>query len=215
MQNKTIYKVLIVDDHPIVAQGIKRIVSSIEDVECTEVGNSEQLKLLLDSTDADFDLCVMDLELPGVDGFELIELLHRQMPHCRILIYTMHDEIWYVARLAQVGMRMYVSGAVSKSAHIDELRLAIQQIKGGGEYFSEAFLRLTQREKGDNLSVPRLSNREYEVIVLLSKGLSTTEIADRLFLSVNTIQTYRRRLLDKFQAKNVAELISKWKENFG
>lgn len=215
MQNKTIYKVLIVDDHPIVAQGIKRIVSSIEAVECTEVGNADRLKNLLNAADADFDLCVMDLELPDTDGFELIELLHHRIPHCRILIYTMHDEIWYVARLAQVGVHMYVNGAVSKSAHIDELRRAIQEIKDGGEYFGEAFLNLIKHDKMDNLTVPRLSNRENEVIILLSKGLSTTEIADRLFLSVNTIQTYRRRLLDKFEARNVAELISKWKENCG
>lgn len=215
MQNKTIYKVLIVDDHPIVAQGIKRIASSMESVECTEVSNADQLKNLLNSDGADFDLCVMDLELPDADGFELIELLHHRISHCRILIYTMHDEIWYVARLAQVGVRMYVSGAVSKSAHIDELQRAIQEIKDGGEYFGEAFLNLIKHEKIDKLTVPRLSNRENEVIILLSKGLSTTEIADRLFLSVNTIQTYRRRLLDKFDARNVAELISKWKENCG
>lgn len=209
------YKVLIVDDHPIVAQGIRQVVSSLDSVECTEVSDGGLLKSWLESGKASFDLCVMDLEMPNVNGLELIRLLHRQMPCCRILIYTMHDEVWYVARLVQEGISTYVSGAVSKSVHIDELRQAIQKIREGGEYFSDAFLTLTGQKSGSDIGFPKLSNRENEVIVLLSKGLSTTEIADRLFLSVNTIQTYRRRLLDKYEARNVAELISKWKENHG
>lgn len=202
--NKKTYKLLVVDDHPIVAEGIVALASRQENVVCRSADCLETLKQVADTEH--FDLCIIDLELPEANGFQAIQYLHSQIPECRILIYTMHEEPWTVARLSEAA----IDGAVSKNANIGELDAAIRQIKGGGRYFSRAFAELQQDElKHAMHKVPVLSKREKEVLACLSQGLSTAQIAQTLFLSPNTVQTYRKRLLEKLEARNVAELVCK------
>lgn len=207
--NKKTYKLLVVDDHPIVAEGIVALASRQENVVCRSADCLETLKQVAGTER--FDLCIIDLELPGANGFQAIQYLHSQIPECRILIYTMHEEPWTVARLSEAA----IDGAVSKNANIGELDAAIRQIKGGGRYFSRAFAELQQDElKHAMHKVPVLSKREKEVLTCLSQGLSTAQIAQTLFLSPNTVQTYRKRLLEKLEARNVAELVCKGKTLF-
>ena len=207
--NKKTYKLLVVDDHPIVAEGIVALASRQENVVCRSADCLETLKQVADTEH--FDLCIIDLELPEANGFQAIQYLHSQIPECRILIYTMHEEPWTVARLSEAA----IDGAVSKNANIGELDAAIRQIKGGGRYFSRAFAELQQDElKHAMHKVPVLSKREKEVLTCLSQGLSTAQIAQTLFLSPNTVQTYRKRLLEKLEARNVAELVCKGKTLF-
>lgn len=207
--NKKKYKLLVVDDHPIVAEGIVALASRQENVVCKSADCLEELKQA--ASNERFDLCIIDLELPGSNGFKAVEYLHSQMPECRILIYTMHEEPWTVAQLSDVD----IDGAVSKNDSIGELDTAIRQIRAGERYFSRAFAELKQDDpKHDIHKVPVLSKREKEVLTYLSQGLSTAQIAQMLFLSVNTVQTYRKRLLEKLEAKNVAELVCKGKTLF-
>lgn len=207
--NKKTYKLLVVDDHPIVAEGIVALASRQENVVCRSADCLETLKQVAGTER--FDLCIIDLELPEANGFQAIQYLHSQIPECRILIYTMHEEPWTVARLSEAA----IDGAVSKNANIGELDAAIRQIKGGGRYFSRAFAELQQDElKHAMHKVPVLSKREKEVLTCLSQGLSTAQIAQTLFLSPNTVQTYRKRLLEKLEARNVAELVCKGKTLF-
>lgn len=154
--------------------------------------------------------CIIDLELPEINGFQLIHLLQEQMPDCKILIYTMHEEPWVIAKLAEEE----ISGAVSKNASTSELKQAINQIRLGHKYFSEVFSILHKKQINIDLhKIPELSKREKEVLTYLSEGLSTSEISDLLCLSTNTIQTYRKRLMEKLEAKNVAELVYTRKRN--
>lgn len=125
--------------------------------------------------------------------------------------YTMHEEPWIIAKLSTLN----INGAVSKNASTSELRDAISTLKNGTRYFSNVFSEL-DKEKQNTLphALPELSRREKEVLAYLSQGLSTSEISQLLFLSINTIQTYRKRLMEKLEAKNVAELVYKGKSLF-
>ena len=192
--NKETYRILVIDDHPIVAEGIIALASQLEGVTCkgaTCAKDVEQLTLK-----ERFDLCIIDLELPDMNGFQL---------------YTMHEEPWIIAKLSTLN----INGAVSKNASTSELRDAISTLKNGTRYFSNVFSEL-DKEKQNTLpyALPELSRREKEVLAYLSQGLSTSEISQLLFLSINTIQTYRKRLMEKLEAKNVAELVYKGKSLF-
>ena len=180
--NKETYRILVIDDHPIVAESIIALASQLEGVTCKGA------------------TCAKD-----------VEHLHSQIPKCGILIYTMHEEPWIIAKLSTLN----INGAVSKNASTSELRDAISTLKNGTRYFSNVFSEL-DKEKQNTLphALPELSRREKEVLAYLSQGLSTSEISQLLFLSINTIQTYRKRLMEKLEAKNVAELVYKGKSLF-
>lgn len=210
-----VFRILIIDDHPIVALGIKTIASKLNNTECTVINDPSLLPQTIAETS--FNLCIADLQYPDQDGFSLIQQLHTLCPESYILIYTMHDEPWIVAKLAQPSFRPYIQGAVSKQADIKELDAAISALKEGKSYYSKEFheLHVHKRILSPPYNDPSiLSPREQEILKLLAQGMSTNEISKRLFLSINTIQTYRKRLLLKMDAKNVAELICKWKNWF-
>lgn len=207
--NSDTYKLLIIDDHPIVAEGISVIASRQKNITCKSVTCMSDLLSAIASEQ--FDLCITDLEFPDTNGFQFIHLLQDKIPSCKILIYTMHEEPWVIARLSELN----ISGAVSKHTDTSELSTAIAKIRMGNKYFSEIFADLNKRKSAiESHKMPELSKREKEVLTYLSEGLSTSEIAALLCLSTNTIQTYRKRLMEKLKAKNVAELVSKWKEIF-
>lgn len=160
--NKETYRILVIDDHPIVAEGIIALASQLEGVTCkgaTCAKDVEQLTLK-----ERFDLCIIDLELPDMNGFQLISHLHSQIPECGILIYTMHEEPWIIAKLSTLN----INGAVSKNASTSELRDAISTLKNGTRYFSNVFSEL-DKEKQNTLpyALPELSRREKEVLAYL------------------------------------------------
>lgn len=202
--DKDKYRLLVIDDHPIVAEGIKAIAEQQEGITCQSATCLEEAEQAINTTR--FDLCIIDLELPDTNGFELTKLLHKQMPECSILIYTMHEEPWVISKLAQLS----INGAVSKNNNTQVLATAIREIRKGNKYFCKVFSeQLGKASTTFSRKVPELSKREKEVLFLLSQGLSTSEIADRIYLSINTVHTYRKRLMEKLEAKNVAELIYK------
>ena len=207
--DKNTYKLLIIDDHPIVAEGIKNIAEQLGDVTCQSAICMKEVEQAVNSFQ--FDLFIIDLELPDTNGFKLIDFLHNQIPECRILIYTMHEEPWVISKLAHQA----IHGAVSKNNSIQELATAIKEIKNGNKYFCKTFSELLGRNSITHIrKVPELSKREKEVLTLLSQGLSTSEIANKIFLSTNTVHTYRKRLMEKLEARNVAELVYKGTELF-
>lgn len=205
---KSMYKLLIIDDHPIVAEGIKAIAEQQGDIVCQHAACTQELEQAI--TSCTFDFCIIDLEIPGTNGFELIKLLRDRIHECKILIYTMHEEPWVISKLSHLK----IHGAVSKNSSLQELDTAIKEIKKGHKYFCKAFSELDQTLPASICQAPELSKREKEVLNYLSEGFSTPEIAERMFLSTNTIQTYRKRLMEKLEARNVAELVSKGKEYF-
>lgn len=203
------YRILAVDDHPVVLEGIRLVVTRIEGVQCTGLTNTTDLKQALLSED--YDMYILDLEFPDTDGFCVINAIRDAKPESRIIIYTMHEEPWVLAKL----LDLEIDGVISKCAGTEELCKAVNVVRSGGTYFNRAFLDLTKKRKmavPSNGNIFELSERETEVLRYLSKGMSTNQIAETMFLSKNTIQTYRKRLMVKLKAKNVAELVMKGKD---
>ena len=205
------YRILALDDHPMVLEGITRLLMANSSNAVQSTGSSTELFALIKEGHC-FDLFILDLELPDVDGFEALKTIRRQCPKAAILIYTMHEEPWVLARLA----RLDIQGVVSKNQPVGALVEAIDTIRRGGTYFNEAFLQqldfLRSEQPADPMkSSPafQLSEREQQVLRCINQGMTTPEIADRLFLSTNTVGTYRHRLMTKFDAHNVAQLIAK------
>lgn len=210
-EEKTSYRVLAFDDHPVVLEGIRHLMERQPNVQCVGITTHAQLTSLLQS-DSQFDLFILDLELPDSDGFDVLKAIRQHSPEGAILIYTMHEEPWILARLT----RLSIQGVVSKTQPVSRLTEAVAVIRAGGTYYNEAFLEqlsiadTKQTHTELSMGLPfQLSEREQQVLERLSRGRSTNEIAEELFLSANTIGTYRLRLMRKFDAHNVAQLIAK------
>ena len=202
------YTIMALDDHPMVLEGIGHILA---DYDVTATTQAQQMFQLLDEGKK-FDLFILDLELPDADGFEFLNSIRQHCPACAILIYTMHGEPWVLARLA----RLDIQGVVSKALPVSTLQQAVETIRQGGTFFDEDFLRQlhqagTAAKQPPYMPHPafQLTEREQQVLQCIAQGMTTPEIAQHLYLSENTVGTYRRRLMTKFDAHNVAQLISK------
>ena len=202
------YKILALDDHPMVLEGITHILSDYTVATATRPARLAEL-LQQGST---FQLFILDLELPDADGFESLKTIRAHCPDSAVLIYTMHEEPWILARLA----RLDIQGVVSKAESVLRLKQAVEAIRLGGTFFDEAFARQIEQLSTRNADAPSLSgpafqpsNREQQVLQCLAQGMTTAEISRRLFISENTVGTYRHRLMTKFDAHNVAQLVSK------
>lgn len=204
------YEILITDDHPIVLEGIKKIALMLDGVKCDGINEVEKLEECF-SERPPYDMYILDLEFPKADGFSVIRFLREKAPDSRILIYTMHEEPWMLAKLINAD----IDGLVSKNADITDLQQAISALRNGETYFNAVFLDMMQRGKDfyidSKKNGPHLSFREMEVLSYIVKGFSNRQISEMIFLSENTIKTYRRRLMIKVGAKNAADLAFKGK----
>jgi len=196
--------ILLVDDHTLILQGIRHVISQMPEIDKVYAASSGTEALLLINTQP-FDLYVLDVELPDTNGFELIEQIRQKYPEARILINTMHEEIWILKRLT----RTPISGAILKSADIHELTLAIQTILKGGQYLCRRFRTILNRLQAEELLKEQLTLREMEVLQAIARGYSTREIADLLHVSGNTIESHRKSLMSKLEAKNAVDLVLK------
>lgn len=208
---KKYYEILITDDHPIVLEGIKRVASMLKDVRCDGINEVEKLESSF-LTHSPYDLYILDLDFPKADGFSVIRLLRKKAPDSRILIYTMHEEPWILAKLINAD----IDGLLSKNSDLSELQKAICALKEGDTYFNDAFLEMIQKGKefyiDSDKGTIHLSAREKEVLAYVVKGFSNKEISESIFLSENTVKTYRKRLMLKIGAKNAADLVFKGKD---
>lgn len=199
--------VLLVDDHALILQGIKFIVDSMPEIGevCTASSAAEAITLIKNKS---FCVCLLDIELPDLSGFELLEIIRDKCPDSRIIVNTMHEETWIVKKLLQIG----VDGVILKSADTDEIKKALESVLKGEKYFCNEFNRIKKRlryniERPDYQSL--LTNREMDVLKAISSGMQTKEIAEKLHVSVNTIETHRKSLFLKFEVRNVVELLLK------
>lgn len=193
-------KILLVDDHTLILQGIKHVVSQMPEIEKVYTASSGAEAMLLIAMQP-FDIYLLDVELPDTNGFELIETILQKHPEARILINTMHEEIWILKRLTKAS----ISGAILKSADINELTLAIQTILKGGQYLCKRFKSILNRMQIKE----QLTLREMEVLQAIAKGFNTREIAELLHVSNNTIETHRKSLMSKLEARNAVDLVLK------
>lgn len=199
--------VLLVDDHALILQGIKFIVDSMPEIGevCTASSAAEAIALIKNKS---FCVCLLDIELPDLSGFELLEIIRDRCPDSRIIVNTMHEETWVVKRLLQIG----VDGVILKSADTDEIKNALGCVLRGEKYFCNGFNKIRKRlrfsiDTPDYQSL--LTNREMDVLKAISSGMQTKEIAEMLHVSVNTVETHRKSLFLKFEVRNAVELVLK------
>jgi DNA-binding NarL/FixJ family response regulator len=198
-------KIIIADDHPIVRAGMKQIISEASNLTVTaEASNGHQL--LSKIREENFDIVVLDITMPRMDGLDVLKQLKIEKPKLPVIVLSIHPEDQYALRVLKAG----AAGYVTKDSAPDELINAIRKVCRGGKYISPSLAeRLVFQLDSDFGEMPHeiLSDREYQVLCLLASGKTVTEIADELTLSVKTVSTYRARILEKMDMKNNAELI--------
>ena len=204
-------KVLLVDDHQVVRDGLKTIIreQGIGDEFGEATTAVEALKLAADHT---WDLAVVDISLVGRSGLELVRELKQLRPRMPILMLSMHSEEQYARRAFKAG----AAGYITKDSSRAELAGAIAKVIAGGRYISPAFAeRLVVDLERDTDRPPHhvLSDREFEVMRLMGSGKTVGEIAELLSLSDKTVSTYRARILEKMHLNTTAELIRYVVEN--
>lgn len=197
-------KIFLVDDHNLFRKGISMIISEMDGVEITgEAENGEDFLRYLDVEIP--DLVVMDIKMPIMGGEKASRLAIEKQPDLKILVLSMFGEVNYYNQMLDVG----VKGFVLKNADPDELRNAIKAVLNNGTYFSQELLLNLVNTMQNEKTLPdvKLSKREIEVLEYLCKGFSSSEIAEKLFLSQRTIETHRANIMSKTNTKNSIQLV--------
>jgi two-component system invasion response regulator UvrY len=197
-------RILIADDHAIVRRGLRQILAEEQDLRVEgEVQDAQELLARL--RDSAWDVLVLDLNMPGRSGLEVLEDVKLRWPKLPVLVLSMHPEDQYAIRVLKAG----AAGYMTKESAPDELVAAIRKVHAGGKYVSPAAAELLAHglEGGGKPRHESLSNREYQVLCELAAGRTVSDVAVRLKLSVKTISTYRTRLLEKLGLSNNAELM--------
>lgn len=198
-------KVLLADDHAIIRDGLKQILADTDDL--TAVGEAANgLEVMQRVREADWDVLVLDISMPGRNGLELIHMIKDEKPELPILVLSMHHEEQYAVRALQAG----ASGYLTKESDGDLLVSAIRRVAKGGVYLSDKVAELMVRGIGSGRKpAPHslLSDREFQILNLLVQGQGLTEIGTGLSLSVKTISTHKTHILQKLNLTNTAELI--------
>ncbi len=191
--------ILIVDDHPVVLVGLRALI--LQDGVYKNVQTASSLLSARDIINREnIDTAIIDLELSNENGLLLVKLLHHKHP--KIIVYTMHEEIWTIRQL----MDEDVDAIVLKGDDPQELLTALHKIEEGKGYYSQQFFRLINQQ---NVEQVNLSNRELEVLEHIAEGHSTNTIARELNISNNTVEFHRHNLMSKLQASNVANMVKK------
>lgn len=198
------YRILIVDDHAIVREGLKQILAEVDDIEVAGEADCSRSALQMARREP-WDLVLMDISMPDRSGLETLELLRKEHPGIKVLMLSMHRETQYAVRALKTG----AAGYLNKQSAPDQLVDAIRLVASGKKYISaEVAQELASQVSGERDGLPHegLSNREYQTLCMIASGLPVSAIAEKLTLSVKTISMYRARLLKKMQLKNNAEL---------
>jgi DNA-binding NarL/FixJ family response regulator len=202
-------KVLIVDDHPIVRQGLRLMIDEEPDLKvCGEAQSEREARSAI--RDLEPDVVIVDISLTQGDGLELVRDVHAHHPGLPMLVLSMHDVLIYAERLLAAG----ASGYIMKQAASDQLLVALRRVLAGERYVSESLAENLGRMRAGSESRPvrddpieRLSNRELQVLSLIGRGQSSREAADRLGLSVKTVETHRQSLKRKLNLATNAQLL--------
>lgn len=201
-------EIVIVDDHGLVLEGLKSILNEMPQIGVVQTvfTGEEIVKLLKIKT---FDIYILDVELSGMSGFDVIREIRMKDKEARIIINTMHEEIWIINKLIQSE----IDSVILKTSDTEEIKKAIVAALEGRHYCCPRFEYIRhklQRKTGTKLLNQDLPTpREQEVLKAISEGLNTGEISERLCISENTVETYRKNLMLKFGAKNATDLVMK------
>jgi two-component system, NarL family, invasion response regulator UvrY len=195
---------LIADDHSVVLKGIKQILlEAYPSAFIGEVSNAEDL--LKKVMREDWDVVISDISMPGRSGLEILQQIRQDHPRLPLLILSIHPEDQYAIRVLKSG----ASGYLNKDSAPEELIKAIDQLLLGKKYITSSIaekLAATLDQESGKMSHEYLSDREFEVLKLLAAGRSVSEIAEKIYLSVTTVSTYRSRIMTKMNLKTNADL---------
>lgn len=206
-------EVTIVDDHFLVREGLKKVINN--DTEIQIIGTFSSGETFLEQLKACCpDVVLLDLQMPGIQGVELVVRVLKTQPGISIIILTGHESLEYARKFFDLGCRGYLmKGSADNTAVIT----AIKQVYSGEIYLSNSIkddllYDLMNVRKGKNKGIPKITKREHEVLHLLEQGLSSQQMADKICLSIRTIESHRSSLLRKLNAINSAQLLKKGKE---
>jgi DNA-binding NarL/FixJ family response regulator len=206
-------RVLLIDDHELVRSGIKALLEKSEDIRVVgEAGEGHEGLACI--RDANPDIVLLDISLPGLNGLEVAAKAMKEFPRLRIIFLSMHANEEYVLQALKVG----ASGYVLKHASTKELELAVRAAKKGETFLSPAISNAVVsdyvgRTKGGKEKKPGinpyevLTSRQREILQLIAEGLSTKEIAQKLGLSINTVEVHRANLMERLNIHDIAGLV--------
>lgn len=198
------FRVLIVDDHAVVRMGLREILADERNLEVSETADPHEALRMIRGQQ--WSLVVLDIDLPGKSGLELLKDVRRERPRLPVLILSVYPEEQFALRTFNAG----ASGFLSKDTAPEDLVKAVRKILRGGKYFSERVVdQLLRNPKARGAEPPHdlLSDREFEILCLFGRGKTVKEIAGELCLSPPTVSTYRTRILEKMQMRTTSELV--------
>jgi two-component system, NarL family, nitrate/nitrite response regulator NarL len=198
-------KLLLADDHPVVLQGLRSFLAAQQGLVVVGEAVDGQVALRM-ARELAPDVVLMDIDMPRLNGLEVTEILHRELPHIKVFILSMHQNTEFVLRVLQSG----ACGYLLKDSSPQELLGALTQVGAGQSYFSPEVARVALnqfvRGAGEGPDASLLTNREREVLIQIARGLSNKEIASRLNVGVRTVETHRERIMRKLDVHTVAGL---------
>jgi two-component system, NarL family, invasion response regulator UvrY len=199
-------KILIADDHPLIRNGLRQLISRETDMEVTcEASNAEEVFELTKKNK--IDVLILDISMPGMSGFEVLDKIKQKLPKLPVLMLSALSEELYASKTLKAG----ASGFINKESAPEELVKAVRKVFSGGLYVSDYFAeKLASDFKYDISKPPQeyLSTREFQIMRMIGSGKTVSEIANELFINVRTVSTYRARILSKMNLKNNSEIIN-------
>lgn len=196
---------LLVDDHAIVTDGLKALLSDEKNYVIKGVAQNGRMAIDMLSV-LKVDIILMDIDMPEMNGIEAVKFIKKQMPEKKILMLTMHDERAMIKMMMEIG----ADGYLLKNSPKAELLKALECISNEGTYFSEevtSVLLQADQSKSNGKILADLTEREIEIIKLVSEGFSNKQIGEKLFISHRTVDTHRTNLMNKIEVHNVAGIV--------
>lgn len=194
--------VLIVEDHPIVSESLAHILTGSDlNIQCLHASNAAKGLAYLNGNS--FDLILLDINLPDMNGIEFCKIAKSRYPGIRVLAITTIAQRHVVEKMLDQG----ADGFILKTSDVDDIIGGIRQVLRGKQYLGKGVKELMNGHSNDNNDLPMITKRESEILKLIADGLTNQEIADKLFISIFTVDSHRKNLLLKFNAKNTATLV--------
>ncbi|HNY01703.1 MAG TPA: response regulator transcription factor [Bacteroidales bacterium] len=196
--------ILVADDHPIVREGIRQILSTLPEVTSIDEawkGDQAMQKIKTEK----YDLIILDITMPGLSGIDILQQIRDRNIKTNVLVLSFHPEEQYAIHALKMG----AAGYLTKDTASDELIMAMKKIANGGKYISSSIAeKLLADDPSETNRLPhdQLSQREFQIMLMLARGMSVTQIAATLFLSDKTVSTYRGRILAKMKLEKNADL---------
>ena len=192
-------KILLADDHAIVMEGLKEVLSADEEISVVGcVQNGEEVLRFIKNNEV--DIVILDINMPVMDGITCARHLKKEFPKVKIIILTMYAQRSFVEEIVKIG----IDGCLLKNNTGKELIDAVLRVMGGRQYYDRIGTFNSQEEE---VTQYKLSEREIDVIRLLSQGLTSTEIAEKLFISDHTVKTHRKNILKKLNVSNSSQAV--------